>query len=67
MATQQRHPSFHLATVKMGCADAEAMADFYRRLLGWEVTCGDDDFVLMQDPAEKARDFSAKKRVKSGP
>ncbi len=51
MATQQPHPSFHLATVNMDCADAEAMADFYGRLLGWEVTYRDDDFVLMQDPA----------------
>ncbi|MDP9237797.1 MAG: VOC family protein [Chloroflexota bacterium] len=51
MATQPPHPSFHLATVNMDCADAEAMADFYGRLLGWEVTYRDDDFILMQDPA----------------
>ncbi|MGB2694919.1 MAG: VOC family protein [Dehalococcoidia bacterium] len=35
----------------MDCADAEAMADFYGRLLGWEVTYRDHDFVIMQDPA----------------
>jgi catechol 2,3-dioxygenase-like lactoylglutathione lyase family enzyme len=35
----------------MDCADAEAMADFYGRLLGWTVTYRDRDFVLMQDPA----------------
>ena len=51
MATQQPRPSFHLAAVNMDCADAEAMADFYGRLLGWEVTYRDDDFVTMQDPA----------------
>lgn len=27
------------------------MADFYGRLLGWEVAFRDDDFVLMRDPA----------------
>ena len=27
------------------------MADFYGRLLGWQVTYRDDDFILMQDPA----------------
>src|SRR3990172_5699471 len=51
MATQQPRPSFHIAAVNMDCADAEAMADFYGRLLGWEVTYRDDDFVTMQDPA----------------
>lgn len=51
MATQPPHPSFHLATVNIDCADAQAMAEFYGRLLGWEVTYRDHDFVLMQDPA----------------
>jgi len=27
------------------------MADFYGRLLGWEITLRDDDFILMRDPA----------------
>jgi catechol 2,3-dioxygenase-like lactoylglutathione lyase family enzyme len=51
MATQQPHPSLHLAGVNMDCADAQAMADFYGRLLGWEVTYRDHDFISMQDPA----------------
>ena len=51
MATRQTGPSFHLATVNMDCADAEAMADFYGRLLGWTVTYRDDDFILMENPA----------------
>lgn len=29
---------------------AEAMADFYGRLFGWEVTHRDDGFILMRDP-----------------
>jgi catechol 2,3-dioxygenase-like lactoylglutathione lyase family enzyme len=51
MATLPPHQSFHLATVNIDCADAQAMADFYGRLLGWEVTYSDRGFVLMQDPA----------------
>jgi catechol 2,3-dioxygenase-like lactoylglutathione lyase family enzyme len=42
---------FQLATVNMDCSDAQAMADFYGGLLGWEVTFRDVDFILMQDPA----------------
>ncbi|MEX0749945.1 MAG: VOC family protein [Dehalococcoidia bacterium] len=44
-------PSLRLATVNIDCADARAMADFYRRLLGWEVTFDDGNFLLMRDPA----------------
>jgi len=44
-------PTICLKTVNMDCADPDAMAEFYGRLLGWEVTFRDDDFVLMQDPA----------------
>lgn len=51
MATQSPRPSFRLATVNIDCADAQVMADFYGRLLGWDVTYRDHDFVLMQDPA----------------
>ncbi|MBI5285121.1 MAG: VOC family protein [Chloroflexi bacterium] len=51
MATQPPRPSLRLATVNIDCADAQAMADFYGRLLGWGVTYRDHDFVLMRDPA----------------
>ena len=37
--------------VNMDCADAKVMADFYCRLLGWEVTYRDDDYVAIQGPA----------------
>ena len=46
----------------MDCADAEAMAEFYSRLLGWEVTYRDHDFVAMQDPAEAPDSRSRRKR-----
>ena len=44
-------PSLRLATVCIDCADADAMADFYGRLLGWEVALREPDWVLMRDPA----------------
>ena len=40
-----------LATVCIDCADADAMADFYGRLLGWEVTLREPGWVLMRDPS----------------
>jgi catechol 2,3-dioxygenase-like lactoylglutathione lyase family enzyme len=43
-------PSVRLATVCVDCADAEAMADFYGRLLGWEVTLREPGWVLMRNP-----------------
>ncbi|HEY7802178.1 MAG TPA: VOC family protein [Dehalococcoidia bacterium] len=42
--------SIRLTTVNMDCADAQAMADFYGRLLGWQVTRRDHDFILMHNP-----------------
>jgi catechol 2,3-dioxygenase-like lactoylglutathione lyase family enzyme len=44
-------PSLHLQTVCIDCADADAMADFYGRLLGWDVTSREPGWVLMRDPA----------------
>lgn len=43
-------PSFRFETVNIDCSNAQAMAEFYGRLLGWEVTFRDDDFILMRDP-----------------
>jgi len=43
-------PVLKLATVNIDCLDAEEMAAFYGRLLGWEVTYRDGNFVLMRDP-----------------
>ena len=50
MATQQPRRSIRLGGVNMDCADAQAMADFYGRLLGWEVAYRDHDFISMRDP-----------------
>ena len=51
MAKQQPKPVLHLGGVNMDCSDASVMAEFYVRLLGWEVTNRDDDYVAIQDPA----------------
>jgi catechol 2,3-dioxygenase-like lactoylglutathione lyase family enzyme len=44
-------PSLRLQTICIDCADAQEMADFYGRLLGWDVTISEPNWVLMQDPA----------------
>jgi catechol 2,3-dioxygenase-like lactoylglutathione lyase family enzyme len=44
-------PSLRLQTICIDCADAHAMAEFYGRLLGWEPTISEPNWVLMQDPA----------------
>jgi catechol 2,3-dioxygenase-like lactoylglutathione lyase family enzyme len=44
-------PTFRIETICIDCADAQAMADFYGRLLGWEPTIREPSWVLMRDPA----------------
>lgn len=39
-----------LRTICLDCSDAHAMADFYGRLLDWERTYTEPDWVLMRDP-----------------
>ncbi|HYM16674.1 MAG TPA: VOC family protein [Dehalococcoidia bacterium] len=36
--------------MNIDCADAEVMAVFYCRLLGWQVASRDHDFVLLENP-----------------
>jgi catechol 2,3-dioxygenase-like lactoylglutathione lyase family enzyme len=43
-------PTFRLETICIDCADAHAMAAFYGRLLGWERTIAEANWVLMRDP-----------------
>lgn len=43
-------PRIDLATVVLDCRDANALADFYSRLLGWEITYREDDWALMRNP-----------------
>jgi catechol 2,3-dioxygenase-like lactoylglutathione lyase family enzyme len=46
----ENRPSLRLQTVNIDCTDANAMAAFYGRLLGWQVSYRDTDFILMRDP-----------------
>jgi catechol 2,3-dioxygenase-like lactoylglutathione lyase family enzyme len=48
--TANARPTLRIATVCIDCADAHEMADFYGRLLGWEVTSQEPNWVLMCDP-----------------
>jgi hypothetical protein len=36
VATREARPSFHWGGVCIDCVDAEELADFYGRLLGWK-------------------------------
>ena len=44
-------PSLRLQTVCIDCADAHVMAAFYGRLLGWDVSLREPQWVLLRDPA----------------
>jgi catechol 2,3-dioxygenase-like lactoylglutathione lyase family enzyme len=47
-----RRPSVRWTSVCLDCADADELASFYGRLLGWEVTGRDGlDWISMRDPA----------------
>jgi catechol 2,3-dioxygenase-like lactoylglutathione lyase family enzyme len=43
-------PRMSLSTVVLDAPDASALADFYRRLLGWEVKADEGDWVLLRRP-----------------
>ncbi|MCU0494583.1 MAG: VOC family protein [Chloroflexaceae bacterium] len=59
MKTQESPPTLCLASICMDCADAEVMAAFYSRLLGWEIAARDTPedrqggagWVSLRDPA----------------
>ncbi len=43
-------PAITMRTLCIDCADAHAMAAMYGRLLGWQPTFTEDNWVLMRDP-----------------
>ncbi|MEU9497906.1 VOC family protein [Streptomyces sp. NPDC048196] len=45
-----RKPQFSIATVALDCPDAHQLAGFYGRLLGWNVTASEPDWVLLRCP-----------------
>src|SRR4249920_677356 len=46
--TQQ--PRMRLSTVVLDAPDARELAEFYRRLLGWEIKVDEGDWVLLRRP-----------------
>jgi catechol 2,3-dioxygenase-like lactoylglutathione lyase family enzyme len=50
--TEPGSPALRWTGVCIDCADADELADFYGRLLGWEVTHRDGTgWIAMRDPA----------------
>ena len=43
-------PRFSLATVVLDCSDAQTLAAFYSRLLGWPISVSEPGWVLMRSP-----------------
>jgi len=43
-------PRLSLATVVLDCPNAHALAEFYRRLLGWDVASSEPGWVLLRCP-----------------
>ena len=43
-------PRMRLSTVVLDAPDAHELADFYRRLLGWEINVDEGDWVLLRRP-----------------
>jgi catechol-2,3-dioxygenase len=42
-------PIAQMRAVVLDCPDPQALADFYRRLVGGEVTYADDEWVNLRD------------------
>jgi hypothetical protein len=43
-------PRLSIATVVLDCIDAHGLAEFYCRLLGWEITFSEPGWVLLRSP-----------------
>lgn len=50
-SSRSERPLLRWMGVCLDCADAEELARFYGRLLGWEITGGGGDWINMRDPA----------------
>lgn len=48
---QEEPPPLRWNAVCLDCSDAEELAAFYGRLLGWEITDRDGDWIQMADRA----------------
>lgn len=43
-------PEFTLSATVLGAPDAQALADFYHRLLGWEVVTSEPGWAMVRGP-----------------
>lgn len=43
-------PRLTISTVNIGCPDPGALARFYERLLGWQITDEEPDWVMLRSP-----------------
>jgi catechol 2,3-dioxygenase-like lactoylglutathione lyase family enzyme len=63
---RESFPSLRLATICIDCANVDEMAEFYGRLLGWNVTRREANWILMRDPAGgTGLSFQAEERYRS--
>lgn len=53
--TPPQAETIRLATVNIDCADAQALGDFYCRLLGWERAYEEEEFIIIRGPAGGAK------------
>lgn len=50
MEVEDKKPVFTLDSVVLDCRDAEGLADFYARLLGWRRCPGGDEWAAVANP-----------------
>lgn len=50
MSQLPSRPAIQIGGINFDCRDPEALAAFYGRLLGWEVTWRDHDYVVLGNP-----------------
>ena len=43
-------PAIQIGGINMDCRDPAEMAEFWGKLLGWEITWRDDDFIVLGNP-----------------
>ena len=50
-------PTFQLVSTVLGAPDPQALADFYRELLGWEQTYAEPGWVTLKSPDGRGLSF----------
>lgn len=64
MSGSMTAPTIDMDYTVLDCPDTAALAEFYRQVLGWEITRSEGDWAVLQGPGElrlafqKANDFT---------